>query len=185
MKCQNLANHSKQYISRAIPLSPFPSTQEMTRSQILCILTLKSCQHTYVLDHNHSMSFSRLHVHCVFSLFFLCVCFLLDSFSFRIIKCTNLSFCNVSSAINLIHCGCSFLLNLRHSFQLQIFYIGLFFCFSGHIFLFYIPFFLHIWNTDILMFCQLILTFTLVLNQLQLIDFFFLLWIAIFCFFVC
>lgn len=121
-----------------IQLSPclFFLPLKMTKSQILCILTLKSCQHTYVLDHHHCMSFSRLHVHCVFSLFFLSVYFLWDSFSFGVIKCTNLSFCNVSSAINLIHCGCLFLLNLRHSFQLQIFYIGLFFCFSGHTFLY-------------------------------------------------
>lgn len=164
-----------------IQLSPclFFLPLKMTKSQILCILTLKSCQHTYILDHHHCMSFSRLHVHCVFSLFFLSVYFLWDSFSFGVIKCTNLSFCNVSSAINLIHCGCLFLLNLRHSFQLQIF-ILVFFSVS-QVTLFYIPLFLHIWNTDILM---LILTSTLVLNKLQLIDFF-LLWIAIFCFFVC
>lgn len=75
MKFEGSANHSKYtkrgISSTAIFLLFLPV--KVTKSQSLCILLLKSCQHAYILHHNHSMSFSRLTVHCFFSLFFLSV----------------------------------------------------------------------------------------------------------------
>lgn len=65
VKFQGLANRCKyikcEYIQQCRLLFLL---LKMTKSQILCILLWKSCQYKYILDHDHSMSSSRLTVHC-------------------------------------------------------------------------------------------------------------------------
>lgn len=86
-------------------MSPFPSTQDDLELDSLHTNFEKLSASTCIRPQSFHVIFKAPCSLCFQSFFPPSVYFLWDSFSCGVIKCTNLSFCNISPAINPIQCG--------------------------------------------------------------------------------